>query len=515
MRNARIFVSNGIFAAIYTAVAFTSLRLFATLNASASPVWPPTGLAIAALLIWGPRLWPGVYIGAFAANSLTSGPITSVAIAAGNTLEALLAFLVVARFAHGVHAFDRASSLGAFVLASGLAAPLVSATVGVTSLAVAGQAQWSLYGVVWTTWWLGDASGALIVAPLIISFVRRPMQAPVGGLRELILLILATFVAGAIVFAPLIFSTIPPVPLSFTVIPIIVWSGLRFGSRGATGTTFLFSTIAILGTLGRLGPYGSGTTNTALLCLQFSIMIIAVMGLALSSVVKERLDAQEEARKARAAERRFETLVDSAPDAMVLADAQGRIVQVNSQTEALFGYTRTELLNLKVEDLIPQRFRTGHVAHRADFHAAPRRREMGVGMELYGLRKDGTEFPVEISLSPLQTDAGVLVSSAIRDISERRRVEEERARLAAIVETSSDAIIRETLDGIIVSWNKGAERIFGYSALETVGQKGGILMPSGERGESEILEQLKRDGSILPYETRLTRKDGASIDVSL
>ena len=117
--------------------------------------------------------------------------------------------------------------------------------------------------------------------------------------------------------------------------------------------------------------------------------------------------------------------------------------------------------------------------------------------------------------SPLQTDAGVLVSSAIRDISERRRVEEERARLAAIVETSSDAIIRETLDGIIVSWNKGAECIFGYSTLEAVGQKAGILMPSSESGESEILERLKRDGRILPYETRLTRKDGASIDVSL
>src|SRR5207249_8361512 len=189
MRNESILVSNGIFAAVYMAVAFSSLRLFATLNASASPVWPPTGLAIAALLIWGPRLWPGIYIGAFAANSLTSGPITSIAIAAGNTLEALLAFLVVARFAHGVHAFDRASSLGVFVLAGGLAAPLVSATVGVTSLAVAGLAQWSLYGAVWTTWWLGDACGAMIVAPVIISFVRHPKQVPLGSLRELVLLI--------------------------------------------------------------------------------------------------------------------------------------------------------------------------------------------------------------------------------------------------------------------------------------------------------------------------------------
>ncbi len=515
MRNSRIIVSNGIFAAVYAAVAFASLRLFATLNASASPVWPPTGLAIAVLLIWGPRLWPGVYLGAYAANSLTSGPITSVAIAAGNTVEAVMASLLVVRFADGVRAFDRARSLGVFVLVAGLAAPLVSATVGTTSLALAGQVQWSMYSVVWTTWWLGDASGALIIAPLIISFVRRPTQAPVGSLRELVLLILATFVAGAIVFAPLIFSTIPPVPLSFTVVPIIVWAGLRFGSRGATGTTFLFSTIAVLGTLGRLGPYGSGSTNTGLLSLQFSIMVIAAMGLVLSSVVHERLDAQEEARKARAAERRFETLVDSAPDAMVIADAQGRIVQVNSQTETLFGYTRQELLNLKVEDLIPQRFRTRHVMHRSDFHAAPRRREMGVGMELYGLRKDGTEFPVEISLSPLQTDQGVLVSSAIRDISERRRVQEERARLAALVESSSDAIIRETLDGTIVSWNKGAERIFGYSAIEAVGQKAGILMPSGESGESEILERLKRDGRILPYDTQLARKDGATIDVSL
>src|SRR2546426_1940823 len=139
MRNESILVSNGIFAAVYMAVAFSSLRLFATLNASASPVWPPTGLAIAALLIWGPRLWPGIYIGAFAANSLTSGPITSIAIAAGNTLEAFMAFWLVVRFAHGVHAFNGARSLGVFVLAAGLAAPLVSATVGTTSLAADGS----------------------------------------------------------------------------------------------------------------------------------------------------------------------------------------------------------------------------------------------------------------------------------------------------------------------------------------------------------------------------------------
>ncbi|MBO0888785.1 PAS domain S-box protein, partial [Candidatus Bathyarchaeota archaeon] len=331
-------------------------------------------------------------------------------------------------------------------------------------------------------------------------------------LRELVLLLFTTLLVGEFVFAPVIFSTIPIIRLGFTVIPIIVWAGLRFGSRGATGITFLFSTIAVWGTLVGLGPYGSG--NSALLSLQFSMMVLATMGLTVGAVVHERLDAQAEARKARAAEKRFEVLVDSAPDAMVITDQGGRILQVNAQTENLFGYGRQELLSLKVEDLIPERFKAVHLAHRAGYQAAPRRRGMGIGMELYGRRKDGTEFPVEISLSPIQMETGLVVSSSIRDITERRRAQEERTRLAAIVESSSDAIVRETLEGTIVSWNKGAERMFGYSSQEAVGQNAGILMRTQD-GESEFGEKLKRDGRVLPYETRLTRRDGVVIDVSL
>ncbi|HEX4919788.1 MAG TPA: PAS domain S-box protein, partial [Candidatus Bathyarchaeia archaeon] len=209
------------------------------------------------------------------------------------------------------------------------------------------------------------------------------------------------------------------------------------------------------------------------------------------------------------------TLIETAPDAMIIADQQGNIVQVNSQTETLFGYNRQELLRLKIEDLVPQRFRQAHITHRAKFHTAPRRRGMGVGMELYGLRKDGTEFPVEISLSPFQTDDGLRVSSSIRDITERRRAEEERARLTAIVESSSDAIIRESLDGTIVSWNKGAERMLGYSATEVIGQKRGILVSSGADSESEFLDRLRHDQKIPAYDTSLQRRDGRFIDVSL
>ena len=127
--------------------------------------------------------------------------------------------------------------------------------------------------------------------------------------------------------------------------------------------------------------------------------------------------------KVRASEERFRGLMESAPDAMVIVGAQGTIVLVNRQTEQMFGFSRDELIGQAVETLIPEQFRARHAAHRSGFHDDPRARPMGAGLELFGMRRDGTEFPVEISLSPLETDEGRLVSAAIRDITERKRAE--------------------------------------------------------------------------------------------
>jgi PAS domain S-box-containing protein len=216
-------------------------------------------------------------------------------------------------------------------------------------------------------------------------------------------------------------------------------------------------------------------------------------------------------------EERFRGLLDAAPDALIVTDEKGRIALVNQHAERLFGYGRGDLIGQPVEMLLPLPLREGHVERRRRYLDDAQYRLSGEsGGDLAARRKDGTQFPVEVSLSAVDTADGVFGIAALRDTSLRSREVEAQARLASIVQSSHNAIISKNLDGVITSWNPGAVRLYGYQPGEVIGRHSSILFPAErEQEERRINEQVRRGGSIERYRTERLRSDGALVPVSL
>ena len=274
--------------AVYVAAAKLGLSM-AFVAEQVTVVWPPVGIALAALLLLGARMAPAIFVGALVANALTSAPLAVAAgIATGNTLEALGAFWILRR--GGVDSeLTRLRDVLLLITGAALASTTVSATIGVTSLCVGGVQPWTAFGRLWWVWWLGDCVGDLIVAPLLLVW----MSAPQPRWQRDRVLEAAGLLAGVVAVTITVF--VGPLglwregyPLHYVTFPFVIAAALRFGQRGATSTTLIVSCLAISSTVNGFGPFAAGSVGERLMMVQLYMAVVAVTALLLAAAISER-----------------------------------------------------------------------------------------------------------------------------------------------------------------------------------------------------------------------------------
>ena len=370
-----------IIAFVYLVMAEVGLS-FASLNSNVSPIWPPSGIAIAAVILFGMRAWPGVLLGALVANYLTPvAGFTAEAIAFGNTVEALAVAVALQRLGFD-RSLARAKDVFKFVLVVFLCT-ILSATIGNLSLCLTGSAPWEQFPVLWLTWWLGDVSGAVILAPLILVWSSKSF--PWSGWRT----VEATLLISLVSLAALItFSKAPPVPVRYQpltrlIIPFFLWAAFRLGPRGVTLAIFAQSSFAVWGTIHGFGPFISSTLPQSLITLQLFIASNAITFLALVSVIEERRVAQAtrlENEKRLAGNLAITQILAESPE---LSEATRRIL--SSVGEAL----NWEAAALWIYDKETGTLRLGDIWHTANvnienFEAASRQQNFAPGVGLPG-----------------------------------------------------------------------------------------------------------------------------------
>jgi PAS domain S-box-containing protein len=341
-----------IVAIVYFAAAELGLSL-ASVHSNVTPVWPPTGIAIASLLIFGRRIWPGIFAGALAANLLTDIPVGSTfGIAVGNTLEALTACWLLER-SKWRRTFSSLGDVILFVVYAAVLAPLVSATIGNLSLCLGDAREWARFPWLWLTWWMGDGFGALIVTPMLLSW-NLPGKVTSRDVPEIFSLFVILLIVVLIVFGGWFPGPVKTYPLAYLCLPCLLWAALKFDQRVVTTAIVLMAGLAVWGARQGYGPFVQPNPNVALLLLISFVGTSSLMTLCVAAVTNERRKAEADKSKLGSElelnRRRVEDIVAHVPGVVWEAwgkpdAANQRIDFVNNHVEKMLGYSKEEWLS--------------------------------------------------------------------------------------------------------------------------------------------------------------------------
>src|SRR5262245_34581733 len=282
----------------YFLLAKLGLQL-ASIHPSASPIWAPTGLAFATVILGGIRFFPAILIGAFAANAVTAGTLeTSAAIAVGNTLEGVVGGYLITRWCGGAQAFVTPGRVARFAIVCVSLPTMISATIGVATLYVAGFAAEPNLAPIWITWWLGDTAGALVVTPVIVLWAVTEWRAiDRRELRDMAAVFGCTILVGLVTFSPLLPRSQYTSPLGFLVILPLVWAALRRGPRDTATVAVILTSFAIWATIAQAGPFAQMGLNESFLLLITFMLSVSVPSLALSADVEMRRRSEDDLRR--------------------------------------------------------------------------------------------------------------------------------------------------------------------------------------------------------------------------
>jgi PAS domain S-box-containing protein len=431
----------------------------------ASPFWPPAGIGIAALVLWGPRLWPGLALGV-AAAALAHGepPLLALGFSLASTGGALTGAALIRLFRVNI-GLEHARDVVGLVVAGSFLPALVSASLGTAALAAAASPA-ELHQV-WGWWWIGDALGALVLAPLLLAWARPRGRSPVVGRLEIaaFTLVLAELVLN------LFFGRVPL--LAYTLLIPAVWSGLRLGLRGATLTSALVAAGILVALVVGRGIAGAGVSG--ILVLLSFLAVLAITSLVLAAVTSGAILAGEAGRQNSEVQR---AVIAGSPLAIITLDTDDRVTGWNAAAERILGYRAAEVMG-RVPPLAPD----GQPPVRGVEPIALSGQAFS-GVMVRRKRKDGTILDLSLSTAPLRDERGRItgVVEIFADLTESQKADEmirqREARLKLILDQALDAVITMDVDGRITGWNPQAEGIFGWAAGEVVGrQLSAIIIP--------------------------------------